>query len=99
VPAITPDSVPRRNLGARVRRFRGQLVVAVEDENFELPESAGLIFENVDGSATVDMIATRLAAHYGIDHGEAYADVVEFLGWLRDSDLIGFPDQPTVPAP
>jgi Coenzyme PQQ synthesis protein D (PqqD) len=85
---LAPHSVPRRRLAARVRRFRGRLVVAVDDVAHELAESAELIFTSIDGAATIDEIAVRLARCYGIDDDVARADTAEFVAWLVDHHLI-----------
>lgn len=89
---LSPNAIPRHRLGIRVRRFRGDIFVAVDDEAFELAESAGFIFTTIDGKRSLAETAGCLAAEYGIEEAEAYEDTCEFVSWLRDQKLIDIDD-------
>lgn len=90
LPVVGPTDTPRRVLGIRIRRIDGQLTVGVEDRALLLTDSAELIFMSLDGRRTVADVAGLLSAEYGVEAEEALADVAEFLGELRDQDIVSW---------
>ncbi|MFI6011967.1 PqqD family protein [Streptomyces sp. NPDC051243] len=83
-----PDSVPRRSLDARVRKFRGKLFVANASLAFELDDVAEFFFKQVDGSTTVRQIGEKVAAEFDISVDEAVADCAEFLNELAANGMV-----------
>ncbi|MFF2773865.1 PqqD family protein [Streptomyces sp. NPDC058052] len=86
--SFVPETVPRRKLEARVRKFRGKLFVANASLAFELDEVAEFIFKQVDGTATVRQIGEKVAATYDISADEAVADTLELLTELAGNGMV-----------
>ena len=82
------SSVPQVRLDARVRRFRGALLVAVGEETVELADSAAFLFRAVDGVRTVADIGALLAEEYDVPAAEAVEDTAEFVAELVDSGIL-----------
>ncbi|MFD2474342.1 PqqD family protein [Amycolatopsis silviterrae] len=85
---MDPSSVPRLSLDAKVRRFRGALLVAVGEETLELTDSAAFLFRAVDGARSVADIGTLLAQEYDVPADEAAEDAAGFLGELVDNGVL-----------
>ncbi|WP_030019999.1 PqqD family protein [Streptomyces monomycini] len=83
-----PEAVPRRSLTARMRKFRGKLLVASGPHAVELDELGAFVFRRVDGSATVQGIAEQLAAEYDVSVEVAAQDIGELLAQLADSGMV-----------
>ncbi|GAA2422337.1 PqqD family protein [Streptomyces glaucus] len=79
---LGPDSVVRRRMEARVRKYRGNLFIAVRDQALELDEVAQAIFRRIDSTSTLREIAARLAEEYDIPVDEATGDTVDFVAQL-----------------
>ncbi|GAA3229570.1 PqqD family protein [Streptomyces sp. XM83C] len=79
---LGPDSVVRRRMEARVRKYRGSLFIAVRDQALELDEVAQAIFRRIDSTSTLREIAARLAEEYDIPVDEATGDTVDFVAQL-----------------
>ena len=85
-------SVPVLRLDVRVRNGGQGLTVARQQHVYELDEVASFIWRQIDGSRTVADIGTCLAGEYGIDAGEAAADVADALEPLVEDGLITVKD-------
>ena len=85
---ISADAVPRRRLGIRIRRFRGEILVSTGEESFELAGSGAFIFEAIDQRSTVGSIAARVARQYSLRDTDALADTESFLAELIDGGII-----------
>ncbi|WP_341718654.1 PqqD family protein [Micromonospora sp. FIMYZ51] len=81
--------IPQRRLEARIRRFRGRTLVAVDAEAMELDEVAAFIFGQVDGATSLREIGERVAATYDVSVEEATTDSAELLAQLVDVNLVG----------
>lgn len=85
---------PLRKANVRARRYRGRLYLASADKAYELNEAAEYVFRQIDGSTSIDEIATRLAAKYQYAVADAVADTVELLVQLASRQVIEqFEDQ------
>ncbi len=82
MPDPTAAAVPSRPLHARMRNFKGTVLVSVDSDVLELSETAAVIWRLIDGRRTVDDIALLLVQQYDIDTPTALADVAELLGRL-----------------
>ncbi|MDX2292337.1 MULTISPECIES: PqqD family protein [Streptomyces] len=78
--ALTGNTVPRRKLEARMRKYRGVLVVANAEEAMELDEVAEFIFKKIDGERSLAGIAGILSDTYDIETDEALADIIGMVG-------------------
>ncbi|WP_247673898.1 PqqD family protein [Micromonospora sp. C51] len=78
----SPEAVPRRTLGIRIRLVKGDLLIGEEDKAHLLSGPAQLIFASLNGECTVSDVSRLIAEEYGIDEQEALEDVREFLGDL-----------------
>lgn len=87
---LGPDSVPRRPLHARTRRFRDKVFIAVDNESAELSETAAVIWTSVDGSRTVRDIAAIVQADYDVAEELALADVLEFVSEMTGSGFMEY---------
>ncbi len=87
-PTFGPESVPRRNLNARMRKFRGKLIVASGPHAVELDEIGAFVFQRVDGSRTVLAIARQLAGEYDVSVEVAAEDIGDLLGQLAETDMV-----------
>lgn len=85
---VGPESVLRRPIDLRIRRFRGKLLVSRREETVELEDSSALLFRGVDGVCSVNDLAALLVEEYGIDHELALADTVEFIQELVDGGFV-----------
>jgi Coenzyme PQQ synthesis protein D (PqqD) len=85
---MTPESIPKRRTNVRARKFRGQLLVSINEETFELSDSAEFIFRGVNGSRSVQEIGVLLAEKYAIPVEVAVGDVSELLDALAGSDIL-----------
>jgi hypothetical protein len=87
---LGPDSVPRRPLHARTRRFRDKVFIAVDNESAELSETAAVIWTSVDGSRTVRDIAAIVQADYDVAEELDLADVLEFVSEMAGSGFMEY---------
>jgi hypothetical protein len=88
---MTPESVPKRSASVRARKFRGQLLISINEETFELSDSAEFIFRGINGRRSVQEIGVLLAEKYEIPVDTAVEDVAELLDALARSDILEFP--------
>jgi len=87
---LGPDSVPRRPLHARTRRFRDKVFIAVDNESAELSDTAAVIWTSVDGSRTIRDIAAVVQADYDVAEELALADVLEFVSEMAGSGFMEY---------
>jgi hypothetical protein len=85
---MTARTVPKRRVTARIRRFRGVLMVAGPMETFELTDSAEFVFRAVDGARTVAEIGELVAETYGVSLAEAVADISELISELVEHQIM-----------
>ncbi|MFG2528539.1 PqqD family protein [Streptomyces sp. NPDC048516] len=83
-----PEAVPRRSMAARMRKFRGKLIVANGPHAVELDEIGTFVFKRVDGSTSVRGIAEQLAAEYDVSVQVAAEDIGELLADLAGSGVV-----------
>ncbi|MFJ6384880.1 PqqD family protein [Kitasatospora sp. NPDC092039] len=84
------DRVPSYRPDVRVRNLRGKFLVAVGKDAFELSETAGFIWKQIDGRNSIADIGRLLAAEYGIDAETATADTKEILEYLATTGSVVF---------
>jgi Coenzyme PQQ synthesis protein D (PqqD) len=82
------DLKPRRAPDARVRKVRGQVLVAGNTETYELSEVAAAIWDLADGTRSVDEIATTLTDDYDVTLETALHDVQALLAELTEARLL-----------
>ncbi|MFH8337117.1 PqqD family protein [Streptomyces sp. AM6-12] len=87
-PELQPDSVVRRRMEARTRKYRGKLYIAVQDQALELDDVAQAIFRRIDGTSTLRQVAAGLAEEYGVGVDEATADTVDFAVQLLGHGVV-----------
>ncbi|MGW7534889.1 PqqD family protein [Amycolatopsis sp. NPDC054798] len=85
---IDGDSVPRRCAEVRTRRYRGRLYIANTAQAFELNEQAEFAFRQVDGSATIQEIGSRLAERYRYAAVDAVSDTAELMELFAERQVI-----------
>jgi len=85
---LGPDSIPRRPLHARTRKFKDKVFIAVDNESAELSETGAVIWQSVDGSRTIHDIAAIIQADYDVAAEIALADVLDFLSEMASSGFI-----------
>ncbi|MEU7765562.1 PqqD family protein [Nocardia sp. NPDC049190] len=85
---ITPHATPRLRLTARMRKFRGRLLVASQEHNLELSESAEFIFRSIDGMRTVSQIGAMVAERYDIPADMATDDVADLIDELVEACVV-----------
>ncbi|MEY9878255.1 hypothetical protein ABH931_007782 [Streptacidiphilus sp. MAP12-33] len=79
---LDPTATPRRCLGVRIRRVRGELLLGVGPQSLALSDVAELIYTRADGSRSLRSIAEEVAREYGIAPEEALVDVGDFVADL-----------------
>ena len=86
------DSRPALAPGVRLQidAITGEPVLLYPEGILALNSTAHEIVARCDGAATVDAIATALAAEYQIGRDELAADILECLEGLRQRRLIVF---------
>ncbi len=87
---LGPDSVPRRPLHARTRKFKDKVFIAVDNESAELSETGAVIWKSVDGSRAIHDIAAIIQADYDVTAELALADVLDFLSEMASSGFIEY---------
>ena len=80
--------VPRRTLGIRIRRVRGDFLLGDADRTMLLSGPAQFLFSSLDARRSVADVARLLAAEYGIDEEEALADTTDFLEDLVSRGIV-----------
>ncbi|MEU7632315.1 PqqD family protein [Nocardia sp. NPDC049220] len=85
---ITPHATPRLRLTARMRKFRGKLLVASQEHKLELSESAEFIFRSIDGRRTVGQIGALVAEKYEIPADMATDDAAELIEELVEAQVV-----------
>lgn len=78
----------RRHHEARVRIFRGKLILASSLHAVALTETGRLIWDALDGDRTVGDVAALLQQEYEIGHQTAQDDVLDFLASLAQYELV-----------
>ncbi|MGE5417239.1 MAG: PqqD family protein [Acidobacteriota bacterium] len=66
-------------LGERVVEFNGMIT---------LSESGALIWKALETESSVDDLVAKVLSEYDIDEATARADVDEFLGMMREKELL-----------
>jgi hypothetical protein len=79
MPALTPDSIPRRRLDARVRNTGGVITVGRLGTFIELSEGALFIWRHIDSARTIGDIAACLAEAYQVPTEPSIVDDVTEL--------------------
>ncbi|MFE0174473.1 PqqD family protein [Streptomyces sp. NPDC059002] len=82
------DAVPRRVLGTRIRRVKGDFLIGDEDKALLLEDIAAFIFVSLDGRRSTAAVARLVADEYGVDEEQALEDVLEFLGDLVEKKIV-----------
>lgn len=87
---VSPDAVPSLPRGVR-RHFdtvRGVPVLLGPERVLMLDQIGCAVLDQVDGSASIDAIADRLAALYDAPKPDIAADVTDYLTDLADKRLL-----------
>lgn len=84
----TAQTAPRRSLGVRIRRVKGDFLIGDEDSALLLSGPAQLIYSSLDGRRSIADIARTIAEEYGVDEEEALADAREFLDDLAGKGVV-----------
>jgi Coenzyme PQQ synthesis protein D (PqqD) len=79
---------PKRAPDARVRKIRGQIVVAGTTDVYELSEVAAEIWRLADGTRSVTEIAATLTEHYDVTLEAAFDDVKVLVDELARAELL-----------
>lgn len=88
---MVPDCMRLRGEDLDWREAEGEILVLDRRASryFGVSASGALLWPLLAGGTSVEALAARLSRHYGIDQDRARSDVMEFLQWLRDRDLLG----------
>ncbi|MGQ4417995.1 PqqD family protein [Streptomyces sp. SAS_269] len=93
-PALTGSAVLSHATYIQVRKYRGHLIVALDDEAVELDDVTEFIFKRLDGAARVRDIGEAVAAAYEVPVDEATADSIEVLTDLLMGGYVKVADGP-----
>jgi hypothetical protein len=85
---VNLNVVPRIRDTTRVRRMKGNLLVARTDATLELSETAEFIFRRIDGMRTLGDISAVVALHYDIPLHIACQDTTELLAQLMEQQIM-----------
>lgn len=87
---IAPTARPRVAAGARLQadRVTGRMVLLFPEGMLQLNPTGTAILELCDGRRTVADVAAALAGRFKADPDALRADVVEYLGRLRQRRLV-----------
>lgn len=97
--ALDAQARPWRRLGLWLRRQHGLIQVGYRDIAVELSDTAQLLFDNADGSRTLQQLADLLVAAYGISSEDALADTAEFVGSMIEHQLMVIATNDASPTP
>jgi hypothetical protein len=81
---------PKRAADARVRKVRGEILVAGTADVYKLSEVAADIWRLADGTRSITDIATALTEHYDVTPDEALRDVEALLDELTSAQLLAW---------
>jgi hypothetical protein len=79
---------PVQRLDVRARNYRGTLYLARDEDSVALTEVAAFVWRLIDGSRTVDDLATVVAAEYSIDRDTAHTDCAELVASLAEAGML-----------
>ncbi|MFI8186219.1 PqqD family protein [Actinacidiphila glaucinigra] len=84
------ESVPVVKLDARVRRYRGNIMVsgAQSEDVLELSEAAERIWLWIDGGRSIREIGRMLADEYEVAEEEACADTAELVEEFVEAGVV-----------
>lgn len=88
VAVVMSTTVFQRAPLARVRKFRGRLVVAYGSAAVELDEVAEYIFRQLDGARSVAGIGDLIATEFAVSASEATADATDLLTDLAGRGMV-----------
>ena len=87
-PTRAYNVMPTRAYNVRVNESNAALLLVRGMDAYELGEIEALIWENCDGSQSVDDIAGKIAEAYGVQHDVALSDAGAFIDELRTAGLL-----------
>lgn len=87
---LTPASVLSRKSAVRFRVVAGEGLALNQDDGLVLGLSsvASLVFERIDGAASIEDIARSLEPTFDVAPGRLHADVLAFCEELRNRGLV-----------
>lgn len=85
---LTTDTVVKRPMTTRVRKFRGKLLLANSSTAYELDEVGAFVIGRVDGRTSVGGIGEKVAAQWDVTVDVATTDVIDMLAPLVENGLI-----------
>ena len=87
---MSPDSIPLLPRGVRLHqdRVRGGWVLLAPERALQLDDVGRAILSEVDGTRSLDAIATDLAARYAAPKEAILADSAEYLADLCDRRIV-----------
>ncbi len=90
---ITLKDVFKKKKGVAYRKLLDETVLidTTRGEIFSFNETAGVIWELLDGERDLGSIAGEISSEYDVDSDEAAGDVVEFISQLLEAELVEKP--------
>jgi hypothetical protein len=87
---VVTSNVPVRHPDALEAEVDGQRVVMSPKDfaYFGLVDTGALVWDRIDGTASLDDIVASLAEEFAADTAQVRADVEEFIGALGDAGLL-----------
>jgi hypothetical protein len=91
---VSPHTRVSRAPNTLAERVRGATVVLEPDSGryVRLNATGSVLWEALEGPATIDELAGRLAGDYGIDAARATADASAFVSALAERELVALSD-------
>lgn len=91
---LSPQTRVSRAPNALAERVRDATVVLDPDRGryVRLNGTGGFLWDALEAPTTLDALAARLAADYGIDAGRAATDATAFVSALAERELVAFDD-------
>lgn len=88
--SLSPQFAPARGAAVYTVEIEGEAVILDEsnDRLHLLNPSAALVWAIIDGDATVDELASELAADFAVTPDAALVDVLGIVGRLSDEGLL-----------
>ena len=80
--------IPKKNVFVKYRAVQGHTYLVNKSEAFQLDDVGQKIWENIDGKATKEEIAIKIAESYKTEVETISNDLNEFLDELEENKLI-----------
>ena len=90
MPMPTPDQVPRKGSNVTASATAGEaiLMLPAQGQIKVLNEVGTRVWDLIDGGLSIHELANAVCREYSVDHQQALADTLAFIGHLASMRLV-----------